>query len=679
MTEKETLLGFEIAQPERGIAGGAEVWIPLRHTAVTGQTQESGKTTTLEAIITRSGLRAIAFITKRGEKSFRLMTPVPVYFREPEDLPETPLWRWVESIFETVGTSISRDDRALVIRASEEILRVENYKVKREPRQRTVSTGERVTSLEEVAANVRLMLRHARGRDAKSLTCLDAYFKIVIPQVRRLKSSPQLALAPGVNVMDLEGLTEEMQMLVIRSVIDEVYRHRKNTVVIVPEAHKFISRVRSSPVRLAAELLIREGLVLRNVLMIDSQDLAAVATEVLKSIGVWILGKQTEINEVRRTVNLIPERPKVAETDIMQLGKGEFYVIAESVVRKVYVQPAGMTPEHARAIATGEESADSWKSIVRSLDRHDQMDAPAGTYTPMPEIDETDNEISEASGRDPNEEFRDQPLPPQLLQIQEQTDDDGSEAGDSDQPELAESGIDRSLDALSPAEPGGDVQLDGDGVRNLQSPGSGEAADAERSGESEAPMVRNETPAECITRLERIIRKLEDALIARGIPLPNILETSPHLPDAAAVAPLPPYARIAKAHDEAGAPPFNLEVKAVSLEGNFAEFLRRLREHPEVIHLVAQQPIIRVKIERPVLDLDSSTIAGKIAMMYTQGFFAQPQNGPAVARELKRRGCATPTTNVYKPLDKMAAMGFLTVEASGYQAVPGMKIETVKA
>lgn len=98
-----------------------------------------------------------------------------------------------------------------------------------------------------------------------------------------------------------------------------------------------------------------------------------------------------------------------------------------------------------------------------------------------------------------------------------------------------------------------------------------------------------------------------------------------------------------------------------------------------MIALLREEPRVRVTIQRPVLDLDSSTIAGKIATMYTQGFFAQPQNGPAVARELKRRGCATPTTNVYKPLDKMAAMGFLTIEASGYQAVPGMKIETVKS
>ena len=46
-------LGYEIGT-------GKRVSIPLNHMAVIGQTQVSGKTTTLEALVDRSGLRAIA-------------------------------------------------------------------------------------------------------------------------------------------------------------------------------------------------------------------------------------------------------------------------------------------------------------------------------------------------------------------------------------------------------------------------------------------------------------------------------------------------------------------------------------------------------------------------------------------------------------------------------------------
>jgi hypothetical protein len=54
---KPVHLGFEV-----GTGNSDE--IPLRNIAVTGQTQESGKTTTLEALISRAKVPALAFITK---------------------------------------------------------------------------------------------------------------------------------------------------------------------------------------------------------------------------------------------------------------------------------------------------------------------------------------------------------------------------------------------------------------------------------------------------------------------------------------------------------------------------------------------------------------------------------------------------------------------------------------
>jgi hypothetical protein len=373
---------------------GIPVDIPLRHTAVTGQTQESGKTTTLEGIILRSGLRAVAFVTKRGEGSFRLQTPIPVYFREPVIAPETPMWRWVESIFATLGESVGQDDQALIIQCCRHVLVAEDYKQKGEKKTRVVEGRTKVTTLEHVAENVSTMLKHARGRDKKSLTRLDAYFQIVMPQIKRMKASPELKLQPGLNVMDLEDLTSEMQMLVIRSVLEMVYHGMRNVVVVIPEAWKFVPRARNSPVRFATEMFIREGLALKNVLMLDSQDLANVATEVLKSVGVWILGKQGEINEVKRVVEYIPAIPKILPIEIMQLGKGEFFAVFSGQVKKVYVQPAGMSDEHAKAIAMGEESADSWKQIVKGLDKN-QPAALDTVDTAEPSEEESYQELPE--------------------------------------------------------------------------------------------------------------------------------------------------------------------------------------------------------------------------------------------------------------------------------------------
>ena len=68
------------------VGTGAPVAVPVQHLAVTGQTQASGKTTTLEALVARSGLAAIAFVTKRHEGSFRGdHHRIAPYFRERAD------------------------------------------------------------------------------------------------------------------------------------------------------------------------------------------------------------------------------------------------------------------------------------------------------------------------------------------------------------------------------------------------------------------------------------------------------------------------------------------------------------------------------------------------------------------------------------------------------------------
>lgn len=627
-----TKLGYEIGT-------GSQVNIPLRHTAVTGQTQESGKTTTLEAVITRSGLRAIAFLTKRGEKSFRLMTPVPVYFREPVIAPETPLWRWIESIFETVGESVGREEKAAIIQASEFELEAEIYTKNKEIRKRLKATKTQVQTLCQVAENVELMLDVAKGKMQTALTCLNAYFKIVIPQINDLKSVKRLELAPGLNVMDLESVTDEMQMLIIRSVLEEVYRKRRNIVVIIPESAKFIPRARQSPVRFAAEMFIRQGLGIGNVLMLDSQDLANVATEVLKNVGVWILGKQGEINEVKRVVNYIPSNPKIQPDEVMRLDKGQFFAVFSGQVKKVYVQPAGMEDVHAQAIARGEESADSWKQIVRQLDDEGRL----------------------SHGPDGETDIRDFATMEQAIQDE----------------------IDIPTPAFISSRPPGYYMPENDPVLER-----GREWDGDRTDMIEPPISRTEPKLELLQRLEQVPPEESEGKMETGFTeaewdaqVENLKTENQQLRNEVArltkiISPSTGSPVAAPRQDH---PPINLEVKSIALNGNMAEFLRRLREHPEVIALLREVPTVQVSVTRPVITWDYSSVGGKIAKLFSEGFFKSAKNGPDVARELKRRGCSTPTTNVYKPLEKMAEMGFVTVEPDGFLAVPGMKIDIKNA
>src|SRR4051812_40953139 len=100
-------LGYEIGS-------GRPVNIPVNHTVLLGQTQLSGKTTAVEALIARSGLRGVAFITKPGEKSFRVQTPIPAFFSEAT---EDEYWKHVVAILEyRSGTKLGWRERGLVIK-----------------------------------------------------------------------------------------------------------------------------------------------------------------------------------------------------------------------------------------------------------------------------------------------------------------------------------------------------------------------------------------------------------------------------------------------------------------------------------------------------------------------------------------------------------------------------------
>lgn len=611
----DIVLGYEIGT-------GGVVKIPLRHTAVTGQTQESGKTTTLEGIITRSGLRAVAFITKRGEKSFRLKTTIAPYFRQPVISPETPLWKWVGSILEAaINETMGKEERAAIIQASDEILEIRSStnKVTGNEKRRTHSTGKKVSTLEQVAQNIKLMLdTSAAGGFKRACICLDAYFEIVIPQIRKLGSSKELKLAPGINVMDLEALTDEMQSLVIRSVIETVYREKNKTVVIVPEAAKFIPNRRGSPVRFAAEMFIRQGLGIGNVLMIDSQDLANVATEVLKSVGVWILGKQNEINEVKRVVAYIPSNPKIPTEAVMQLGRGEFFAVFSGEVRKVYVQPAGMDDVHAQAIARGEIEAESWKQIVRKLDAEETAETKKRSIG-----SEDDRSILES-------------LP-----------------GDS-------SGSDDSI-VFHKSSPGGEVGAAPEPEAGSDAVSKSTAADA--APPSEKPVVMTQSQydrlMDSVFNLQETVNCLEkeNSFLRAGVQR-QVFGPAPEMADSGGAA-------------------------TANGGGDLEWLIRTIKERaPKVLEILAQKPTLTITLERPRVDWDANSIKGRLAQLVVQKFFAQPKKQADVLREFKRRGWLDAKTGnavVIRPMAEITELGFLTIEAEGYQAVAGMEVHLKEA
>lgn len=358
-------LGYEIGT-------GRAVEIPLRHTAVTGQTQESGKTTTLEGLISRSQLRAVAYVTKRGESSFHVMNPIPPYFQERAD------WKFVQSLLEASTETKLKFEQSWIMRASEGARTLQDVRnnirkfIHGVPDLTPRKAKKKKRDAEDDEPKKRWITKPARGLSGDIYYVLDKYLDDVMPQIQELPYSTKLQLAPGVNVMDLRDYEFPLQALVVRSVIDWTREHEENTINVIPEAWKFAPKQKGSPVRQSAEELIREGGALKNFLWIDSQDLAGVADVLMRQVGVWLFGVQRAKHEIERALDHMPEglparRPRPA--DIATLGKGQFYVCFGREMFKVYVQPAWMTAAHAEAIARGEEDVESAREILKDFDK----------------------------------------------------------------------------------------------------------------------------------------------------------------------------------------------------------------------------------------------------------------------------------------------------------------------
>lgn len=103
----------------------------------------------------------------------------------------------------------------------------------------------------------------------------------------------------------------------------------------------------------------------------------------------------------------------------------------------------------------------------------------------------------------------------------------------------------------------------------------------------------------------------------------------------------------------------------------------RASADPGILQLLQSRPELRVTVQRTVIQLEDSTLAGKVACLISKGFFDKPAGVAATQKELKRLGSEQPTTNVRRALDKLNEQGFLTAEADGFQAVKGMKVNLI--
>jgi len=316
----DILLGFEVGT-------GLPVQIPLHHLAIFGMTQLSGKTTALEALINRSGLKAIAFITKRGEASFRQCRYVAPYYKPRAD------WQFVEGL---VNVALGE-------------------KVKYEPGMRyaimKVCKGHK--NLRDVQKTAQKMAAEVKREFMRSVfEKLAAYLEIVVPELDKWAFLDILDLRDGVNVMDLSAMRLETQHLVIASTIEYIFQSLAHVVVVVPEAWETLPQARMTPVKWVAQQFIRKGAAIGNYMFLDSQDIGGIDKTPLRQCDNWLLGRMKEAHEVERILKQLLGM-KVKAEEIQTLPLGHFFAAVGNKVQKVYVLPSGVRENIGISVAMG--------------------------------------------------------------------------------------------------------------------------------------------------------------------------------------------------------------------------------------------------------------------------------------------------------------------------------------
>jgi len=342
VSEGKILLGF-------GIPSGEPVYLSLHHLAIFGMTQLSGKTTTLEALISRSGLKAIAFKTKRGEAGFTKYNLVTPYYKPRAD------WQFVEGL---VNVALGE-------------------KVKYEPGMRwaimKVCRGHH--DLRQIQKAAQDLAKESKREFMKSVfEKLAAYLEIVVPELEKWVFSDKLELKEGVNVMDLSGMRLETQHLVIASTIEYAFSYLDHVVVIVPEAWETLPQGKMTPVKWVAQQFIRKGAAIGNYLWLDSQDIGGIDKTPLRQCDNWLMGRMKEAHEVERILKQLLGL-KVPKEEIQTLSLGHFYAAIGNEVKKVYVLPVGV-PEHvgeavAHGTMTPEQVRDAYLKSSRVLEDED--------------------------------------------------------------------------------------------------------------------------------------------------------------------------------------------------------------------------------------------------------------------------------------------------------------------
>lgn len=319
------------------VMDGTPVSIPIFHTAITGQTQYSGKTTTIKKMATeasKKGYKVLIFDTKEQEEDYDdFGDAVPVVMRQ--QLDSFALLGLLESIFKHrlsiyYGTLSRLCERA---KDFDDVIR-------------------NATKLEATAKSGFL-------QDA-ARTLKDLLVRLQ-SQTENKQTVDELRLPNDINRMVINDFDLQAQQIIVNTALEDVLRkYKKNVIVVIDEAFKFIPEGYSSACRHTLQRVITQGAKSGLYIWIGTQFLATTDKDPLKACAVKIIGTQDHPTEIKHSMALIPGGKKYADI-FMKLQKGHFIVTAKEIKEPVivYVQKIGVPDAVAIQVAKGEIDVNS--------------------------------------------------------------------------------------------------------------------------------------------------------------------------------------------------------------------------------------------------------------------------------------------------------------------------------
>lgn len=346
-----------MAEIHLGISNGDRVSIPLFHTLIAGQTQLSGKTTTIKALAPEASevedVSVLIFDTKPTGQEYPEYPQIPVCYQHTTD--SLVLMGLLESIFRR---------------------RLTPY----------YSTLNRLTdnaqTLEDMRSNAVKMEETARSGFVKDAChTLADLLRRLIAEIEGIEMVPILVSRKGVHVMAINRLSIEAQQLVLKTAFEQGIRgsNHANKIFIIDESWRFLPEGYSSACKRAVQDMITQGAKTKRFVWLATQFLAPTDKDPLKGMPLKLLGRQDHTTEIEHTLKLIPEGKRTYQPeDIMRLKKGEFiYVNMEGYAKKVYVTPPWERQIEQLARAPGldevtqvaEDDSEFWLGVSARLER----------------------------------------------------------------------------------------------------------------------------------------------------------------------------------------------------------------------------------------------------------------------------------------------------------------------